>query len=101
MGILNVTPDSFAEPLRTLDPQVAINTALRLEAAGADLIDIGGESTRPGASPVDADEELRRVLPVIRGLAGTLRVPMSIDSYKAVVARAAVEAGAAIVNDVS
>jgi len=101
MGILNVTPDSFAEPLRTLDPLVAIDAALRLEADGADLIDIGGESTRPGASPVDADEELRRILPVIRGLAGTLRVPMSIDTYKALVARAAVEAGAAIVNDVS
>src|SRR5262245_64300372 len=95
MGILNVTPDSFAEPLRTLDPLVAIDAALRLEADGADLIDIGGEPSRPGASPVDAVEELRRVLPGMRGLAGTPRVTMSIDTYKALVAAAAVEAGEA------
>ena len=72
-----------------------------MEADGADLIDIGGESTRPGAEPVSADEELARVLPVIRGLAGRLTIPMSVDTYKAAVARAAIEAGAAIVNDVS
>jgi dihydropteroate synthase len=101
MGIVNVTPDSFAEPLHILDPSVAIDAALHLEADGADLIDVGGESTRPGATPVDADEELARVLPVIRGLARRLRVPIAIDTYKAVVARAAVEAGVAIVNDVS
>jgi dihydropteroate synthase len=101
MGILNVTPDSFAEGSPRLDPAVAVAAALRMEADGADLVDIGGESTRPGAEPVSADEELSRVLPVIRALAGRLRVPMSIDTYKGEVARASVAAGAAIVNDVS
>ena len=72
-----------------------------MEADGADLVDIGGESTRPGAEPVSAGDELARVLPVVRGLAGRLKIPMSIDTYKADVARAAIEAGAAIVNDVS
>ena len=72
-----------------------------MEADGADVIDVGGESTRPGAVPVAADEELARVLPVVRGLAGRLRVPISVDTYKAEVARAAFDAGAAIVNDVS
>lgn len=101
MGILNVTPDSFAEGSPMLDPAVAVDAALRMEADGADLIDIGGESTRPGATPVSADEEVARVLPVLRGLAGRLRIPMAVDTYKERVARAAVEAGAAIVNDVS
>jgi dihydropteroate synthase len=101
MGILNITPDSFAEPAPRLDPARAVDDALRMEADGADLVDIGGESTRPGAEPLSAADELARVLPVVRGLAGRLRVPMSIDTYKAEVARAALDAGASIVNDVS
>ena len=101
MGILNVTPDSFAESARRLDPAAAVAAALRMEADGADLIDIGGESTRPGAEPVSSEEELSRVMPVLTALAGRLRVPISIDTYKSGVARAAVGAGAAIVNDVS
>ena len=101
MGILNVTPDSFAESTTTLDPAIAIEAALRMEAEGADVIDVGGESTRPGANPVSAGEELARILPVLNGLAGRLRVPISVDTYKAGVAAAALDAGAAIVNDVS
>jgi len=101
MGILNVTPDSFASPNPLRDPADAVAAALRMEADGADLIDIGGESTRPGARAISADEELSRVLPVLRALDGRLRIPMSIDTYKSDVARAASAAGAAIVNDVS
>ena len=101
MGILNVTPDSFASPNSLRDPADAVAAALRMEADGADLIDIGGESTRPGARAISADEELSRVLPVLRALDGRLRIPMSIDTYKSDVARAASAAGAAIVNDVS
>lgn len=100
MGILNVTPDSFADAER-LDAGRAIAAALAMEAAGADIIDLGGESTRPGAVPVDAAEELRRVLPVLRGLAGRLGIPVSIDTYKAEVATAACGEGASIVNDIS
>jgi dihydropteroate synthase len=101
MAILNVTPDSFAEKSPSLDPDVAVDIALGLQDAGADLIDIGGESTRPGAEPVAADVELARILPVIERLAPQLRIPISVDTYKSSVARAAVAAGAAIVNDVS
>jgi len=101
MGILNVTPDSFAETSTRLDPQAAAAAALRMEAEGADIIDIGGESTRPGAEPVSADDELARVLPVLDALRGRLAIPVSIDTYKARVARAAVAAGAVIVNDVT
>jgi len=101
MGILNVTPDSFAESSSRTDPAAAVDFALQMEAEGADLIDIGGESTRPGAEPVTLEEELARVLPVLRGLAGRLRIPVSVDTYKAEVARAAIDAGAALVNDVS
>src|SRR5579872_1832205 len=90
MAILNVTPDSFAEPSPRLDVSAAVDAALRMEADGADLIDIGGESTRPGADPVPLDEELRRVMPVLEALQGRLRVPLSIDTYKAAVARAAI-----------
>jgi dihydropteroate synthase len=86
MGILNVTPDSFAEASNTVDPAAAIDAALRMEGDGADLIDIGGESTRPGATPVSAEQELSRVLPVVRGLAGQLRIPISVDTYKSQVA---------------
>ena len=100
MGILNVTPDSFAER-RPLDVDSAIEAALRMEAEGADVLDVGGESTRPGAAPVAADEELARVLPVIRSLAGRVHIPISIDTYKASVARACLAEGAVIVNDVS
>jgi len=101
MAILNVTPDSFAEASNTVDPASAIDAALAMEADGADIIDIGGESTRPGATPVSAEQELARVLPVVRGLAGRLRIPIAVDTYKSHVAGASVEAGAAIVNDVS
>lgn len=100
MGVLNVSPDSFAES-KPLDQDSAVDAALRMEAEGADLLDIGGESTRPGATAVAADRELARVLPVIQLLAGRLRIPLSVDTYKASVARAALAAGAAFVNDVS
>jgi dihydropteroate synthase len=99
MGVLNLTPDSFAGGIP--DVSAATDAAIRMEADGADLIDIGGESTRPGAGTVPADEELARVLPVVGALAGRLHVPISIDTRKAVVARAALDAGAALVNDVS
>ena len=99
MGILNVTPDSIAGGVT--DPGLAADLALRMEADGADIIDIGGESTRPGADPVPEADELARVIPVIERLQGRLRVPVSIDTYKAAVARAAVAAGASIVNDIS
>lgn len=101
MGILNVTPDSFAEQSSRLDPGAAVRAALQMEADGADLIDIGGESTRPGAEPVGVDEELGRVLPVLAALAGRIHIPLSIDTSKSEVARAAIHAGASIVNDVS
>jgi dihydropteroate synthase len=101
MGILNVTPDSFADGGGSLDPDRAIAAALDLEAAGADLVDIGGESTRPGAVPVSADAELDRVLPVLEGLRGRITVPVSIDTYKAEVAEWALDLGAVIVNDIS
>jgi len=101
MGVLNVTPDSFSDGGRYLRPDAAIRRAEQLAAEGADLIDIGGESTRPGSQPVPLEEELRRVVPVIRTLAGRVRVPISIDTSKAEVARQAVEHGAAMVNDVT
>lgn len=101
MGILNVTPDSFAETASTLDPALALETALRMEADGADLIDVGGESTRPGAEAVSVEEELARIQPVLRALAGRIRIPLSVDTSKAGVARAALDAGAAMINDVS
>jgi dihydropteroate synthase len=101
MGILNITPDSFADFTPTTTTARAVAAALRMEAEGADIIDIGGESTRPGATPVPAEEELARVLPALRALATRLRVPISIDTYKAVVARQALDGGAVMVNDVS
>jgi dihydropteroate synthase len=101
MGILNVTPDSFANARPLHAAADAVAAALRMEADGADLIDVGGESTRPGADPISADEELSRVVPVLHALHGRLGVPISVDTYKADVARAAVAAGAVLVNDVS
>lgn len=101
MGIVNVTPDSFADGGRFLDPARAAEQALALEAAGADLLDVGGESTRPGAESVPAGEELRRILPVLDRLAGQARAPIAVDTYKAEVAEAALDHGAAIINDVS
>jgi dihydropteroate synthase len=100
MGVLNVTPDSFAGG-SGVDPAAAIAHALRLVADGADLLDIGGESTRPGARPVSVEEELSRIVPVLDGLHGRIDVPLSIDTSKAAVAEAALDRGAAIVNDVS
>lgn len=100
MGILNVTPDSFSDGGCYYEPRNAIDHGLELAAQGADIIDIGGESTRPGSSPVDSEEELRRVLPVIRELAGQ-GLAVSIDTMKAEVARQALDAGACMVNDVS
>jgi dihydropteroate synthase len=101
MGILNVTPDSFANATSLRDPADAVAAALRMEADGADLIDVGGESTRPGADPVDAGTELDRIMPVLEGLRGPLKIPISVDTYKAAVADAALAAGAHIVNDIS
>ena len=101
MGIINVTPDSFADGGVRFDAQRAVDDGLQMIEDGADLLDVGGESTRPGAEPLPAAEELRRVLPVVERLAADLRVPVSIDTYKAVVAKEAVARGAAIVNDVS
>jgi dihydropteroate synthase len=101
MAVLNVTPDSFSDGGSFAVADAAVEHGLRLAAEGADLIDVGGESTRPGAQPVPADEELRRALPVIRELVRRAKVPISIDTTKAEVARAAMEAGAEVVNDVS
>jgi len=100
MAILNVTPDSFYDGGRRLDPGKAIADGIEMAEAGADVIDVGGESTRPGARPVSAEEELERVLPVIRGLRREIRVPISIDTYKSRVARGAFAQGADIVNDI-
>ena len=101
MGILNVTPDSFSDGGLFLSPHDAVARAQEMVADGVDIIDIGGESTRPGAAPVSADEEARRVLPVIEALAGKVTVPVSVDTTKAEVARAALDAGAEIINDIS
>jgi len=101
MGVLNVTPDSFSDGGKYLDSPTAIARALDLERAGADLIDIGGESTRPGADAVAADEEIARVLPVIEGLRGKIRIPISLDTQKSTVAEAGIAAGVQLINDVS
>jgi dihydropteroate synthase len=101
MGILNVTPDSFADGGRYLDPARAVDAGLEMAAAGADVLDVGGESTRPGATPVPADEERGRILRVIAALARQTRLPISVDTHKADVAAAALDAGAVLVNDVS
>lgn len=101
MGIINVTPDSFSDGGVLLDPARAIEVGAQMVADGADLLDVGGESTRPGAQALDAAEERRRVLPVIEGLATRVSVPISVDTYKASTARAALDSGASLVNDIS
>lgn len=101
MGVLNVTPDSFSDGGRFLDPARAIEHAIAMESAGADLLDIGGESTRPGSEEVQASEELDRILPVLEGLRGRLKIPISVDTRRADVAELALRAGAEIINDVS
>lgn len=101
MGILNVTPDSFSDGGQFLDVDKALAHAETMIAEGADIIDVGGESTRPGGEPVSIDEEIKRVVPVIEALAQRTRVPISVDTTKSEVARAALDAGAAIVNDIS
>jgi dihydropteroate synthase len=101
MGIINVTPDSFSDGGRFLDPAAAIEHAKRLVSDGADLLDIGGESTRPNSQPVSAQEELDRVMPVVEAVCRNASVPVSIDTSKAAIAEAAVELGAEIINDVT
>lgn len=101
MGILNITPDSFSDGGRYLHPDRAVARALELEAEGADILDIGPQSTRPGHTPVSAEEELERLLPVLERLSGRLSIPISIDTYYPEVAEAALNRGAAIINDVS
>jgi dihydropteroate synthase len=100
-GVVNVTPDSFSDGGKYFDRQAAIDHALKLAGQGADILDIGGESTRPRATPVTEAEELRRVIPVIEQLAARVKIPISIDTMKPAVARAAIGAGASIVNDVA
>ncbi|HEV8575412.1 MAG TPA: dihydropteroate synthase [Dehalococcoidia bacterium] len=100
MGVVNVTPDSFSGDGLGSDIEAAVRQAAQMRADGADLIDIGGESTRPGFDEVTAEEEMRRVMPVVERVVGELDIPVSIDTYKAEVAKAALEAGAAMVNDV-
>ncbi|HEV7966386.1 MAG TPA: dihydropteroate synthase [Candidatus Acidoferrales bacterium] len=101
MGVLNLTPDSFSDGGDYLDSEAAIARALQIEKDGADILDVGGESTRPGATPISSEEELRRILPVIHVLRGKLRIPMSVDTRRADVAEAALAGGAEILNDVS
>ncbi|MCD6497838.1 MAG: dihydropteroate synthase [Deltaproteobacteria bacterium] len=101
MGVVNVTPDSFSDGGRYYERSRAVAHGLALERGGADILDVGGESTRPGAEPVSADEEIARVVPVIEALAGAVNCAISVDTYKAEVARAACEAGATWINDVS
>lgn len=101
MGVLNVTPDSFSDQGKFADPGRAIDHALAMQHHGADLLDLGGESTRPGSRGTPADEELRRILPVLKGLRGRLQIPISIDTRKAEVAEAAIANGAELINDIS
>jgi len=101
MGVVNVTPDSFSDGGKYLSTQAAIDRALELESEGADILDIGGESSRPGSDFVSAEEEMNRIVPVIKGLHGRVHVPISVDTLKADVAKAAIRAGAEIINDIS
>jgi len=100
MGVINVTPDSFSGDGVAGSPRDALERALAFEAEGADLIDVGAESTRPGHTPISSEEELRRLLPVLELLASKVQVPLSVDTYKAELARRALEAGASMINDV-
>ncbi len=101
MGVINTTPDSFSDGGQYDSPQKAIEEGLRMVGEGADILDIGGESTRPGSDSVSVEEELRRVIPVVQGLSARVRIPISVDTMKAEVARVALDAGAEIINDVS
>jgi dihydropteroate synthase len=101
MGVLNITPDSFSDGGLFFEPHKAIEHGLRMAEAGADLIDVGGESSRPGSDPVPLDEELNRVIPIIEELASRLQIPISVDTYKSQVAERAIEAGAQMINDIS
>jgi dihydropteroate synthase len=101
MGILNLTPDSFSDGGQFDDPGRAVARALALEADGADLLDLGGESSRPGSVPIPEPEELRRLIPVVEALRDKLRIPISVDTYRSEVARRALEAGAQVINDIS
>jgi dihydropteroate synthase len=101
MGILNVTPDSFSDGGQYFEREKAIARGKEIEQQGADIIDVGGESSRPGSQTVPEDEEVRRALPVIEALAAVLKIPISIDTYRATVAKRAIQAGAQIVNDIS
>lgn len=101
VGVLNITPDSFSDGGQNFDSARAIDRALEMESEGADIIEIGGESTRPGSARISVDEELSRIVPVLRGLASSVRVPIAIDTYKSEVAAAAVALGASVINDVS
>lgn len=101
MGILNITPDSFSDGGRFFDPSKAIKQAVRMAEEGADIIDVGGESTRPGAESVTLEEELRRIVPLVKELVKEVPIPLSIDSYKSEVAEQALNAGAHIINDIS
>ena len=101
MGVLNVTPDSFSDGGRYLDPDAAVEHAIEMVEQGADLIDVGAESSRPGSDPVSPDEEIRRLIPVVRELCRRTSIPISVDTTKAVVAKRALDAGAAMINDIS
>src|SRR5882762_10030889 len=101
MGVLNVTPDSFSDGGKFLQPETAIEHAFAIERAGADLLDVGGESTRPGSAETPASIELERILPVLEALHGRLKIPVSVDTRRSTVAEIALRAGAQIINDVS
>ncbi|KJJ83433.1 dihydropteroate synthase [Candidatus Omnitrophus magneticus] len=101
MGVLNVTPDSFSDAGKYMDSERALDCALGMAEEGADIIDVGGESSRPGAKPITAKEELKRILPVVRKLAQKLKIPVSVDTYKSSVAREALSSGASIINDIT
>jgi len=101
MGILNVTPDSFSDGGKYIDHDIALNHAIQMEKEGADFIDIGGQSTRPGAEEVSLDEELRRVIPILKEVVKNVRIPVSVDTYRSVVADEALDNGAVLINDIS
>lgn len=101
VGVLNITPDSFSDGGVNFDAARAIDNGLRMESDGADIVEVGGESTRPGAAVVSVEEELSRIVPVISGLARKLRIPISVDTYKSQVARAVIDEGASLINDIS